>query len=114
MPPSTEATDQQRIFAAEVLKELLHIIEVRNANADPDYRKGHYTFNVSHAWNEGAMMYLVYTIPESNRTWGLARDTRKSLIGFGPWHDTDDPALYYYLLELEENWPGRHSREPGE
>jgi hypothetical protein len=44
----------------------------------------------------------------------LARDTRESLIGPGPWNDADDPGLYYYLLDLEEDWPGAESREPGE
>ncbi len=45
---------------------------------------------------------------------GLVRDTRESLINPSPWNEADDPALYYYLLDLEENWPGAESREPGE
>lgn len=112
--PTAEVTEQQRGFAAGVLVQLLHEVEVRNANADPDIRKGRYTFQISHAWTEGAMMYLVYRAPPSDRTWGLARDTRQSLINPGPWNDTDDPARYYYLLDLEENWPGLHPRRPGE
>jgi hypothetical protein len=52
--------------------------------------------------------------PPSNRTWGLARDTRGSLINPSRWNDADDPAYYYYLLDLEENWTGGSSREPGE
>lgn len=114
MPPSTEATQQQREFASRVLADLLHEIDVRNANADPDIRKGRYTFNVSHAWTEGAMIFLVYTAPPSDRIWGLARDTRRSLINPSPWNDDDDPALYYYLLDLEEKWPGQHSRTADE
>jgi hypothetical protein len=105
-----DATEQQRQFAADVLAGLLREIESRNGGkARPGY-----VFRVSHAWTEGAMMYLIYTAPPSDRTWGLVRDTRESLINPSSWNDTDDPALYYYLLDLEENWPGRHSRRPGE
>lgn len=111
-PLSTDSTGDQREFAARVLAALLGEIAVRNANADES--KGRYAFVVSHAWTEGAMMYLVYSAPPSDRVWGLARDTRCSLINRGPWNDTDDPGLYYYLLDLEENWPGLHSRQPGE
>jgi hypothetical protein len=107
-----EPTEQQRKFAADMLLGLLHEIEVRNASAVKSKR--HNIFKVSHAWTEGSTMYLVYTAPPSDRTWGLARDTRWSLINPSPWNDTDDPALYYYLLDLEENWPGRHSSQPGE
>ena len=60
------------------------------------------------------MMYLVYEAPPSDVAWGLVRDTRESIIGECPWPDGDEAALYYYLLDLEENWPGRSSREPGE
>ena len=112
MRRSPEATDAQRVFAAAVLVDLLHHIEVGNANADQ--QAGHYTFVVSHAWTDGAVMYLVYAAPPSDRTWGLVRDTRESLITPSPWNDTDDPALWYYLLDLEESWPGRFSRQPGE
>lgn len=101
-------------FAARVLRELLHRIEVRNANAAAYPRLGRCTFLVSHAWTDGAVMHLVYTAPPSDRTWGLVRDTRESLISPSSWNPADDPALYYYLLDLEENWPGAESQEPGE
>jgi hypothetical protein len=114
MCPSIEAGAAAARFAAGVLEELLQEIEVRNANADPDIAKGQYIFVVSHAWTDGAMMYLVYATPPSDHTWGLARDTRQSLINPSPWNDRDNPALYYYLLDLEENWRGQHSRPPGE
>ena len=120
MHPSTEPspdqrpTDAERAFAAKILRELLHRIEVCNANAAAYPRPGRCTFRVSHAWTDGASIRLVYTTPPSNRTWGLARDTRRSLIDPGPWNDADNPALYYYLLDLEEEWPGGESREPGE
>jgi hypothetical protein len=35
--------------------------------------------------------------------------TRESLINPSPWNEADDPALYYYLLDLEENRPGAES-----
>lgn len=114
MNPATEPTDAQRLLAATVLKELLHRIEVGNANAAAYPRPGRCTFLVSHAWTDGAAMYLVFSAPPSDRTWGLARDTRESLINPSPWSDTDNPALYYYLLDLEEEWPGHWSRETNE
>lgn len=120
MHPSTETspeqppTDTDRKFAAKVLREVLHRIEVRNANAAAYPGPGRCTFLVSHAWTNGAVMHLVYTAPPSDRFWGLIRDTRESLINPSPWNEADDPALYYYLLDLEENWPGGESREPGE
>lgn len=120
MPPSTDPslgknpTETDQEFAAKILRELLHRIEIRNANASAYPRPGRCTFLVSHAWTDGAVIYLVYAAPPSNRTWGLARDTRESLINPSPWNENDDPALYYYLLDLEENWPGAESREPGE
>lgn len=120
MPPSTEPslgrepTDAERDFAAKVLHELLHRIEVGNANAAAYPRPGRCTFLVSHAWIDGAVMYVVYSAPPSDRIWGLVRDTRESLINPSPWNESDDPALYYYLLDLEENWPGAESREPDE
>jgi hypothetical protein len=97
-----------------VLEELLHRIEVGNANAAAYPRPGRCTFLVSHAWIDGAAIRLVYTAPPSDRTWGLVRDTRRSLINPSAWNDADDPALYYYLLDLEEEWPGELSPEPGE
>ncbi|WP_396928283.1 hypothetical protein [Mycolicibacterium sp.] len=60
------------------------------------------------------MMYLVYTAPPSNITWGLVRDTTRSLVDPGPWNENDNPALYYYLLDLEEAWPGNSSLQPGD
>lgn len=114
MCPSTEPTDAQRQFAADVLRNLMRRIETENANNAESPRAGRYVFLVSHAWTEGSMLYLVYTAPPSDITWGLVRDTRESLINPSPWNELDDPALYYYLLDLEENWPGRVSRKPGE
>jgi hypothetical protein len=107
MCPSTEVTDDERQFAANVLRNLLHRINDENAN-------GHDPYLVSHAWTEGPMMYVVYTAPPSDRTWGLARDTRESIIGPGPWLPEDDPALYYFLLDFEENQPSSSFRRPGE
>ena len=81
-PGSTDSADAQHEFAADVLRNLLRHIEAENNN-------GHDPYLVSHAWTEGPMMYLVYTAPPSDRTWGLARDTRESIInpesvaGFG-------------------------------
>jgi len=120
MPRSTEPlsgqspTNSDHSFAAKVLDELLHRIEVGNANAAADPRPGRCTFLVSNAWIDGAVMHLVYMAPPSNRIWGLVRDTRESLVNPSPWNEADDPAWYYYLLDLEENWPGGSSREPGE
>jgi hypothetical protein len=107
MCPSTEATDAQREFAADVLRNLLRHIDAEN-------HKGHDPFLVSHAWTQGPMLYLVYTAPPSNRTWGLARDTRESIIDPGPWPDLDEAVLYYYLLDFEENQPSSSFRRPGE
>jgi len=60
-------------------------------------------------------IYVVFTAPPSDKTWGLVRDTRTSIIDPGPWPDLDEAALYYYyLLDFEENWPGRFSRHPEE
>ena len=108
MCPSTEVTEVQREFAADVLRNLLRRIDTENSN------EGRYTFLVSHAWTDGPMVYVVYTAPPSDRTWGLVRDTRTSTIDPGPWPDLDEAVSYYYLLDFEENWPGRFSRQPGE
>ncbi len=97
-----------REFAANVLRKLLSRIDAENEN------EGSHTFLVSHAWTTGPIFYVVYTAPPSDRTWGLVRDTRTSIIDPGPWPDLDEAALYYYLLDFEENWPGRFSRAPGE
>ncbi len=107
MCPSTEATDAQSQFAADVLKNLLSYIEDENSD-------GHTPFLVSHAWTEGPMMYVVYTAPPSNRTWGLVRDTRHSIIDPGPWPDLNEAVLYYYLLDFEENQPSSSFRRPSE
>jgi hypothetical protein len=108
MCPSTEATDAQREFAADVLRNLLRRIDAENPNED------RHTFLMSHAWTEGPMVYMVFTAPPSDKTWGLVRDTRTSIIDPGPWPDLDQAVLYYYLLDFEENWPGGFSRRPGE
>ena len=108
-PPDPAAT-----FAARILDELLLCIEVGNAHATVGSPRRQFAFLVSHAWTDGAAMYLVYSAPPSDRTWGLARDTRESLINPSRWNAADDPAEFYYLLDLEENWPGRRSRQPGE
>ena len=95
MCPSTEATDAQNSFAADVLRNLLRHIDAQNA-------KGRNLFLVSHAWNEGPTMYLVYTAPPSDITLGLVRDTRESNISPGPWSSVDEAVTYYYLTDLEE------------
>jgi hypothetical protein len=101
MCPSTEVTEVQREFAADVLRDLLRRIDAENSN------EGHHTFLVSHAWTAGSVIYVVFTAPPSDKTWGLVRDTRTSIIGPGPWPDLDEAVSYYYLLDFEENWPGR-------
>jgi hypothetical protein len=108
MCPSTDATDAQHDFAADVLRNLVRHIDAENNN------EGRHPFLVSHAWTEGPMMYLVYTAPPSDRTWALVRDARQSIIDPGPWPSLDEAVRYHYLLDLEENWPGRFSRQPGE
>jgi hypothetical protein len=113
MCPSTDAATAEARFASNVLEDLLGHIATENAKNANGARAGHHVFNVSHAWTEGPVMYLVYRTPPLDMTWGLVRDTRRSLINPGPWNDTDNPALYYYLLDLEEEWPGGASGEPG-
>jgi hypothetical protein len=108
MSPSTEASDAQREFAAEVLRNLLRHIDAENQ------KEGRHPFLVSHAWTEGPMMYLVYTAPPSDRNWGLVRDTRESIIDPSPWQDLDEAVRYYYLLDFEENQPSSSFRRPGE
>lgn len=114
MCPSTEFTAGDDAFAANVLHDLLRHIAIQNAKNTEQPRPGHYVFQVSHAWTAGPMMYLIYRTPPSNITWGLVRDTTRSLIDPGPWNEADDPALYYYLLDLEEGWPGDSSLQPGD
>ena len=107
MCPSTEAAYARSEFAAEVLRNLLGRIEDENS-------RGSKPFLVSHAWTIGPMMYLVYTTPPSDITWGLVRDTRESIIDPGPWPDVEEAVTYYYLLDLEESQPWGSFRQPGE
>ncbi|HEX9835030.1 MAG TPA: hypothetical protein VGA66_18445 [Mycobacterium sp.] len=100
-------TDEHREFAAEVLLTLLQRIEDAN-------KKQRDPYVVSHAWADGPFIYLVYTAPPSDRMWGLVRDTRQSIIDPGCWRPVDDAALYYYLLDFEENQPSSSFRRPGE
>ena len=59
------------------------------------------------------MMYLVYKSPPSDITWGLVRDTRRSIIDPGPWPDVDEAVTYYYLPDLEEGCgTSDYPREP--
>ncbi|MFN3001836.1 hypothetical protein [Mycolicibacterium wolinskyi] len=108
MSRSTEATPAEREFASDVLRNLLRRIDSENQKHEQQ------TVLVSHAWTEGAVFYVVYDAPPSDITWGLTRDTRESIVDLGPWTDLDEAVLYYYLLDFEENWPGRFSRQPGE
>ncbi|ETB28636.1 hypothetical protein [Mycobacterium avium] len=113
MCQSTEITDARDEFAAEVLRKLLRRIDLENQVANPP--QGNHAYLVSHAWTKGPMMYLVYTSPPSDITWGLARDTRESIIDQGPWPDADEAATYYFLLDLEEGCAtSNYPREPGE
>jgi hypothetical protein len=107
MSPSTESSAAERKFAAEVLANLLQHIEQQNVD-------GHDPYLVSHAWTDGPMLRLVYKAPPSDITWGLARDARDSIIDPGPWLPEDDPALYYYLCDLEEGRMSASFRHPGE
>lgn len=85
-----------------MLHKLLHHIDGMNGS-------GYGPCLVSHAWTDGAMLYLVYAQPSYGITWGLARDTRESPIETGPWSDADDAVRYDYLLDIEEgcatDWP---------
>ncbi|BCZ24831.1 hypothetical protein MYSE111917_16730 [Mycobacterium senriense] len=104
---STDADDAQIRFAADVLRNLLRHIESENNRADKP-------FLVSHAWTDGPIMYVVYTAPPSDRTWGLVRDTRESVIDPGPWPDLHEAVQYYYLVDFQENQPSSSFRRPGE
>lgn len=98
MPPSTDnTTAESAAFAAAVLRKLLQRID-RQASTEHPCR-------ISHAWTDGRVIHLVYTAPPSSRNWGLARDTTRSLIDPGPWQNADEAALYYFLLDVEENQP---------
>lgn len=113
MCPSTDPVESQHRFAADVLQKLLQHIEVENDKHADGRHQGGYIYQVSHAWTDGPMMYIVYKAAPLEITWGLVRDTRESLIDAGPWNVTDNPALMYYLLDFEEGWGGPLSPEPG-
>jgi hypothetical protein len=107
MCPSTETTDGQDLFALHVLRNLLqHIDEENSLGSSP--------FLVSHAWAEGPVIYLVYKAPPNKIIWGLARDTRQSLIDRGPWLSLDDAVRYYYLLDLDEGRMSADYPHPGD
>lgn len=113
--PADEHTAAAEVeFATTTLQNLLHQIEVGNANAAAYPRPGRYTYLVSHAWADRTTIHLVYTAPPSDITWGLVRDTRESLIDPGGWNSVDDAPRYYYLLDLDENWPGHALRQAGD
>ena len=102
MGPSADAE-----FAESVLRKLLQRIEKANS-------EGRGPYLVSHAWTTRPMLYVVYTAPPSDRTWGPARDTTESVIDSGPWPNDDEAARYYYLVDFEENQPSTHFRGPGD
>lgn len=106
MCPSTEATNAQCEFGAEVLRNLLRYIDTGELRGPDPYL-------VSHAWTAAPMMYLVYRAPPSDIIWGLARDTRESIIDPGPWSSVDEAVRYYYLLDLEEDRMSASFRHPG-
>jgi hypothetical protein len=107
MCSSTETREAQGQFAADVLRGLLLHINEKN-------RDGREPFLVSHAWTEGAVMYLVYRAPPSDITWGLVRDTRESNIEPRPWPALDVAVRYYYLLDLYEGRVSASFRHPGD
>ncbi|KAA8939258.1 hypothetical protein [Mycobacterium sp.] len=90
-----------------MLRNLLLRIEDENS-------RGGKPLLASHAWTNGPMMYLVYTAPPSDITWGLVRDTRESIIDPVPWPDVDEAVRWYYYLDLDEGQPWAFFREPGE
>lgn len=106
MSQSTEADDADHRFAVGVIRELL--------TRAVDAVHGNYRLVVTHAWAEGPFIHLVYLAPPSDITWGLVRDVRESIIEPGPWSNLDEAAQYYYLLDLQEGWPGAFSRQTGE
>lgn len=104
---STDSTNRESAFALEVLRDLLrHIDEENSLGGNP--------FLVTYAWAEGPTIYLVYTAPPNAITWGLARDTRESLIDPGPWFSLEDAVRYYYLLDLDEGRMSASFRHPGD
>lgn len=110
MCPSTEVSDPQHAFATEVLRKLLHHIHAHNSLADAD--RGHYTFLVSHAWTDGPMIYVVYTAPPSNVSgdWSATPECRLSIRDPG---QMSMRQCSFTLLDFEENWPRRFSRQAG-
>ena len=83
MCPSTEATDAQNSFAADVLRNLLRHIDAEN-------RKDTISF-WSHTLGPGADdVPGVHRRPRLNIVWGLVRDTRESNISPGPWSAVDE------------------------
>lgn len=108
MSQSTEVTDFDRQFAADVARNLLARIRSNEHKADL------HKFVVTHAWVDGADIHVVYMAPPSDISWGLVRDTRESIVEPGPWDGLDEAVRYYYLLDLEEDWPGNFSRQPGD
>jgi hypothetical protein len=87
--------DVQHRFAADVLDALLAQLTDRN------HQPWTATLAITHAWVDGAAIYVVYTTGSSNATWGWARDTRTSLIDPGPWPDATEAARYYRLLDFD-------------
>jgi hypothetical protein len=87
--------DMQHRFAADVLDALLAQL------ADRNHQHWTATLAITHAWVDGAAIYVVYTTGSSTVTWGWARDTRTSLIDPGPWPDAAEAARYYRLLDFD-------------
>jgi hypothetical protein len=104
----TSPTDDPSAFAVAVLGNLLHRVDAEN------HGDGRHAFLVSHAWTDGPTIYVIYAAPPSDIAWGLVRDTRSSVVDGEPWTDVHEAGLYYYLLDLAENWPGNFSRQAGE
>ncbi|PQE01757.1 hypothetical protein CYL16_06830 [Mycobacterium sp. EPG1] len=98
MGQNERVTEHRDDVAVEVLGKLLARIDAHN-------RKGHGPYLVSHAWTDGSSIRIVYSAPPSPRAWGLARDTTESIVDPGPWQDTDEAALYYLLIDFDENQP---------
>lgn len=97
-------SEAERKLARDVLQKLLRRI------VSDDQTAQHPPYEVSHAWTEGPTIFVVYKAPPSTGTWGMVRDTRQSIVDVGAWHSTDDPALYYYLIDFEENQPSSSPR----
>jgi hypothetical protein len=107
MSPLTEKSSIE--FAAEVLRNLMAHITEKNIEGTGIFG----VFFVSHAWTDGPTMHLVYKAPPSPITWGLVRDTRKSIIDPGPWPSLEEAVYYYYVLDLCENRVSASFPHPG-